>query len=141
MTNKQVYTVDEAAELLGMNDQTVRRWCRDGELEAAKMGRSYRISKPALEAFWRSRGGGKLFGGVDLKRIALDAADAYVTARQGAGNWHQETQNHDDFSSEPTTKTWDYLEERLGRKPTDEEAEKFRQLYAYATNIMRLERL
>lgn len=65
MTEKHVYTVDEAAELLGMNDQTVRRWCRDGEIEAAKMGRHYRISKPALETFWRERGGGELFADND----------------------------------------------------------------------------
>ena len=61
MTDKQVYTVNEAADLLGMNDQTVRRWCRDGELQAAKMGRNYRISRRALADFWKDRGGGELF--------------------------------------------------------------------------------
>lgn len=69
MTDKQVYTVNEAAELLSLNVQTVRRWCRDGELQAAKIGRHYRISRPALEDFWRARGGGELFadeeGGAD----------------------------------------------------------------------------
>ena len=57
----QVYTVNEAADLLEMNDQTVRRWCRDGELQAAKMGRNYRISRRALADFWKDRGGGELF--------------------------------------------------------------------------------
>ena len=65
MTDKQVYTVDEAAELLGMKAQTVRRWCRDGELEAARMGRVYRISRHALAEFWRERGGGALFADAD----------------------------------------------------------------------------
>ena len=61
MAIKQVYTVAEAAELLGMNEQTIRRWCREGKIETANIGGHYRISRPALAAFWRSQGGGRLF--------------------------------------------------------------------------------
>ena len=78
MTDKQVYTVDEAAELLGMNAQTVRRWCRDGELKAARMGRHYRISRRALAEFWMARGGGRLFD-------------------NGAGDWTVGWQPTDDY--------------------------------------------
>ena len=63
---KQVYTVKDVAELLDVTGDTVRRWCRDGELEAAKLGSGgYRISRHALAAFWRERGGGALFADAD----------------------------------------------------------------------------
>jgi len=58
---EQTFTTEEVADLLDVDIQTVRRWCREGELTAAKMGRNYRISRPDLEAFYRSRGGGELF--------------------------------------------------------------------------------
>lgn len=60
MKDKQTFTVADVAELFDVDPQTVRRWCREGELQAAKLG-NYRVSRPALEAFWRKRGGGKLF--------------------------------------------------------------------------------
>lgn len=67
---KQAYTVADVAELLDVTTDTVRRWCRDGDLEAAKLGSAgYRISRPALDEFWRDRGGGTLFidpGGVTV---------------------------------------------------------------------------
>ena len=57
--DKGVYTVNEAAELLGMHRVTVERFCRDGTITAIKEpsanvalpGYVYRIKAPALREF------------------------------------------------------------------------------------------
>lgn len=36
-------TVQQAAEHYGVTEQTVRRWCRDGLLDAEQIGRGWRI--------------------------------------------------------------------------------------------------
>jgi excisionase family DNA binding protein len=46
-----LYTVDQAAELLGLHVKTVRGYVRDGRLKATRIGRSYRIARADLEAF------------------------------------------------------------------------------------------
>lgn len=58
---KAAYTTEEISELLTVNIQTVRRWIRDGDLAAIKVGQGYRVDRPALERFWRARGGTALF--------------------------------------------------------------------------------
>lgn len=134
------YTVADVADLLHVNTDTVRRWCRDGEIQAAKIGSAgYRVSRPALEAFWRERGGGRLFGEVNLERIAQDCADAHVTVLGAASNFGVQESIIDNggLDGEPTQKTWDYVEKRLGRKLTSEEAESFKRSYAIA--IMHLD--
>ena len=40
--------------------ETLRRAIKSGELLAAKLGKSYRISKTELEEFWQAKGGGEL---------------------------------------------------------------------------------
>lgn len=59
-------TVEEAAELLQVNNDTVRRWLRLGELKGRKLGRVWRISPSDLasvgagkEAEITSKGDGK----------------------------------------------------------------------------------
>lgn len=37
LTNKQTVTAADVAEILDMDPQTLRRWCRDGEFTAAKI--------------------------------------------------------------------------------------------------------
>ena len=59
---KTTFTTEEVADLLSIDVQTVRRWCRDGDLPAAKLGRHYRVSRSDLERFYEERGGGSLFG-------------------------------------------------------------------------------
>lgn len=61
MTNQAVYTVDEAAELLKVHPQTIRKYIADGALDAVKLGRVWRIDRPALERWWRAQGGTALF--------------------------------------------------------------------------------
>jgi acetyl-CoA synthetase len=42
------YTVDEVAEKLKVDAETVRRWLQDEKLKGVKMGKSWRISESAL---------------------------------------------------------------------------------------------
>lgn len=63
--NQRTYTPDEAAALLQITTQTVRKYIREGRLSAAKIGKTYRIDRAQLELFWRSVGGVNLFGDED----------------------------------------------------------------------------
>lgn len=56
-----VYTVPEAAKLLGMHVQTMRKAIRDGKIKAATVGRVKKISRAELERYWKAQGGGELF--------------------------------------------------------------------------------
>lgn len=48
----EVLTVDEVAGYLRVHPITVQRWCRTGDLPAAKIGRAYRIKKSDFDAWW-----------------------------------------------------------------------------------------
>jgi excisionase family DNA binding protein len=48
----EVLTVDEVARYLRVHPMTVQRWCRTGDLPAAKIGRAYRIKKGDLDEWW-----------------------------------------------------------------------------------------
>lgn len=48
-------TVAEVAERLQVHWQSVLTYIKNGELEAVKLGRGYRISEEAVEAFIKSR--------------------------------------------------------------------------------------
>lgn len=49
--NKRYYSVNEVAERLGLHVRTVRTYVRDGKLPAVRIGKQYRITPEALEAF------------------------------------------------------------------------------------------
>lgn len=51
----EVLTVDEVAQYLRVHPMTVQRWCRTGELPAAKIGRAYRIKRVELDLWWSKR--------------------------------------------------------------------------------------
>ncbi|MCC6630144.1 MAG: helix-turn-helix domain-containing protein [Chloroflexi bacterium] len=51
----EVLTVDEVAGYLRVHPMTVQRWCRIGDLPAAKIGRAYRIKKGDLDKWWARR--------------------------------------------------------------------------------------
>ena len=54
-TGKRLYTATEAAELVGVNIETVRRAIRSGQLGVAgRMGRSPRISRDAIDRWLTS---------------------------------------------------------------------------------------
>lgn len=46
-----LFTPEEVADQLGLHVRTVRRYIRDGQLAAVKVGRRYRITRDALAAF------------------------------------------------------------------------------------------
>ena len=45
---ERLYTVEEVAEITRINEQTIRRLCRDGELVAIKFGAHWRIPESSL---------------------------------------------------------------------------------------------
>ncbi|MEX2132355.1 MAG: helix-turn-helix domain-containing protein, partial [Pseudohongiellaceae bacterium] len=48
---KDLYTVQEVADLLGLHVKTVRNYVRDGRLPGTRIGKQYRIGRADLEAF------------------------------------------------------------------------------------------
>jgi excisionase family DNA binding protein len=59
--HKTTYTLVEVARLLRCHTGTLRRAILDGSLQAARLGRSYRVSHTELLKFWGAQGGGELF--------------------------------------------------------------------------------
>lgn len=49
------FTTSEVAAVLHVQERSVRRWARQGELEAIRVGHRYRISKKSLDKFMRQR--------------------------------------------------------------------------------------
>ncbi len=50
------FTVAEVAKLLRVRAETVYEWCRDGELLAIRVGRYWRIDRPAVECLLANGG-------------------------------------------------------------------------------------
>lgn len=48
-SDQPLLSVKQAAEMLGRSDSTVRGWCRDKTLPATKIGRTWYVSRAALE--------------------------------------------------------------------------------------------
>ncbi|MER5945935.1 helix-turn-helix domain-containing protein [Streptomyces sp. NPDC001904] len=48
---RQYYSLDEVADLLGLHVRTVRGYVRDGRLKATQVGRRYRVTRTDLEEF------------------------------------------------------------------------------------------
>lgn len=48
---KELYSVSEIANLLGLHVKTVRNYIRSGQLKSTRVGKQYRILKADLEAF------------------------------------------------------------------------------------------
>jgi excisionase family DNA binding protein len=51
MLSGKFYTVKEIADLLAVNEVTIRNIIKNGELRAIKLERGFRIAKIDLEAF------------------------------------------------------------------------------------------
>lgn len=49
LSDRPLLNVRQLAELLGKSKSTVRGWCKDGTLPAKKIGRSWFVSREALE--------------------------------------------------------------------------------------------
>ena len=50
---EELLGVEEVAHVLGVGQVTVWRWCRDGSLPCAKIGRKWRVRRSALDEFVR----------------------------------------------------------------------------------------
>ena len=48
---EQLYTSDEAAKILKLNNETIRRFIREEKIKAVKIGREYRIKQSDLELY------------------------------------------------------------------------------------------
>ncbi len=76
--------------MLSCDKETLRRAIRAGELQAARLGRTYRISRADLQVFWKSLGGGDLFAPDQNKpdeprEKAAEVKDAAAKPRKPAG--------------------------------------------------------
>ena len=49
--SKDLYSVVEVAELLGLHVKTVRNYVHEGRLQSTRVGKQYRISRADLDAF------------------------------------------------------------------------------------------
>lgn len=78
-----IYTLKEAAELLSVHPETIRRAYRDGKLKAAVIGRILRISESELERYWASLGGGYFW---DKKKTTLPARPEPKTTKAKAAS-------------------------------------------------------
>jgi excisionase family DNA binding protein len=50
---KDLLTAEDVAELMGIKETTIWRWCREGNLSCLKVGKHWRIRREALEDFLR----------------------------------------------------------------------------------------
>lgn len=58
---KEFYSLEEVADLLGVNYQLIYKLVRAGQLPSARIGKVYRVTRPDLDAFIqqsKSHGGG-----------------------------------------------------------------------------------
>lgn len=52
MTQMKLLTVSEAARQTGFKPRTIARWCREGKLDATKVGRVWRIEQGKLNFYF-----------------------------------------------------------------------------------------
>jgi excisionase family DNA binding protein len=52
-TKTELLSAEEVAELLGVKETTIWRWCREGRLPCLKVGKHWRVRREALEDFLR----------------------------------------------------------------------------------------
>ena len=55
LENKEVLSAEDVAELMGVKESTVWRWCREGRLPCLKVGKHWRIRRGAFEDFLKQR--------------------------------------------------------------------------------------
>ncbi|MDX6250505.1 MAG: hypothetical protein QOF10_3865 [Kribbellaceae bacterium] len=48
---RELYSVEQVADRLGLHVRTIRNYVRDGRLKAVRIGKQYRIAREDLEAF------------------------------------------------------------------------------------------
>src|ERR687894_513896 len=64
--DKELLAATDVAELIGVKETTVYRWCKEGKLPCLKVGKHWRIRREALEDFLkRSESSRTLVGQLD----------------------------------------------------------------------------
>jgi excisionase family DNA binding protein len=79
---ERLYTCEDVAECVGMNVQTVRRMCRDGDIAARKFGSVWRIPASAVE-FGREKEEAPRDGNGRLETDSERSADIVRHSRRG----------------------------------------------------------
>jgi excisionase family DNA binding protein len=79
---ENMFSAEEAAELLGLQVRTVRNYVRDGRLPGIRIGKQYRIARADLEAFTAGVSGQQTLPGYEqgLEPQALVAPTAEVSS-------------------------------------------------------------
>ena len=49
--SQEMYSVEQVAQRLGLHVRTIRKYVRDGQLTAVRIGKQYRITRADLETF------------------------------------------------------------------------------------------
>ncbi len=73
--SEQLYSAEEAAQILGLQVRTVRNYVRQGRLPGVRIGKQYRISRSALEAFAGAGGGGPTASNASAVSAAVTPAE------------------------------------------------------------------
>ena len=55
MTSEVYYTLEEAANMLRLHPQTLRRWIREGKLPARRFGKQFRLRREDFESVAQPR--------------------------------------------------------------------------------------
>jgi excisionase family DNA binding protein len=55
LENKELLSAGDVAELMGVKETTVWRWCREGSLPCLKVGKHWRLRREALDDFLKQR--------------------------------------------------------------------------------------
>jgi len=53
--NEALLTTKEVAEYLGMNLITISRWCKNGYIPSAKIGKHWRIKRSDLDKWFKGK--------------------------------------------------------------------------------------
>lgn len=51
LTGDRVYTLQEVADIMKLNKQTIQNYVKNGTLKATKFGRVYRVTEEELKRF------------------------------------------------------------------------------------------
>lgn len=77
---EQLYSAEEAAQILGLQVRTVRNYVREGRLPGVRIGKQYRIARADLDAFTAGFGAGD--GGAGPLDVQRARGDAQATAAE-----------------------------------------------------------
>lgn len=84
----KLLTLEEAADLLGVDYKTVYRLVRSGDLPAGKVGRVYRIAPVDLESYFESTKPQKPFA---MRDVRCAVTGKHIVSELDIGGYHPES--------------------------------------------------